>query len=107
MTKSQHKVTNEAALSLWDIGAALDDIHVQFHQVQHLLKIYDEHIEDDLKLIHNHAADGGARYFVDRYDILRSLLEIIQLHTIRAAKELRSQIDAIYEASRYNSQSHV
>ena len=103
MTKSQHNATNETDFSLRDIGAALDDIHVQFYQVQNLLQIYDEHIEDDLKFIQNHATDGGARYFVDRYDLLRSLLEIIQLHTIRASKELRSQIDALYEAIRSNS----
>ena len=87
-------------MSLWNIGAALDDVNVGLHQIRNLLQIYDEHIEDELEFIRKHGGNGVSTYFVDRYDLLRSLLEIIQLHAHNTAESLQKQIDAIYAASR-------
>lgn len=91
--------SNKSAADFWDIGAALDDINVRLHQAQNMLCIYDENIEDELKFIQEHE-DIGTRYFVDRYDIYRSLLEVIQLYIVDASRELKQSIEVIYEAHR-------
>lgn len=90
---------NKTAADFFDIGAALDDINVRLHQVQNMLCIYDENIEDELKYIREHE-NIGTKYFVDRYDIYRSLLEVIQFYIVDANRDLKQSIEVIYEEHR-------
>ena len=91
--------SNKTAADFFDVGATLDDINVRLHQAQNMLCIYDENIEDELKYIREHE-NIGTRYFVDRYDIYRSLLEVIQLYIVDASRDLKQSIEVIYEAHR-------
>ena len=91
-------------MSLWDIGNALDGAMTGLNQIENLLQIYDECIEADLRVVQKNAEDGYARYFVDRYDILRSLLEMIQIHTHNTAASLQEQVNAINAAIREERQ---
>lgn len=91
--------SNKTAADFFDVGATLDDINVRLHQAQNMLCIYDENIEDELKFIREHE-DIGTSYFVGRYDIYRSLLEVIQLYIVDASRDLKQSIEVIYEAHR-------
>jgi len=93
--------TNEApaVTSLWNIGLELDDIHAQLHQVRNMLYVYDEHLEGELDFLKKHD-DGLTRHFVDRYDLIRSVMEVMQLRINDAIDAMRVQIDAVYEADR-------
>lgn len=92
--------TKEAAATcLWDIGAELDDIHVQFHQVRNMLYVYDEHLEGELDFMKKCDA-GYVQHFIKRYDVLRSVMEVMQLRINDAIDAMRVQIDAVYEADR-------
>ena len=84
---------------LWDIATALDDIGAQFHQVQNMLVLYDEQIEADITFLNEHK-ESGAGYFIDRYDLLRSLMEITQFYIVDIHKSLKQQADVAYEAYR-------
>lgn len=97
MTNDQIK--EATATSLWDIGTELDDIHVQLHQVRNMLYIYEEHIENEFDFL-KRCDDGYVRRFLKRYDMLRSVMEVMQLHINEAIESMRAQIDAVYEANR-------
>ena len=99
MTTDQHKKTDAAATCLWDIGMRLDDIYVQFHQVRNMLYVYDEVIEGDLDFM-KLSDDCYAKHFLDRYDKLRSVMEVMQISINEAIDAMRAQIDAVYEADR-------
>lgn len=88
-----------AGTRLWDIGAELDGIYVQFHQVRNMLYIFDEHIEDDLNFL-KRCNDGYVQHFIKRYDMLRSVMEIMQLQINEAINAMRVQINAVYEQDR-------
>lgn len=88
-----------AATCLWDIAAELDDIHVQFHQVRNMLYVYDEHLEGELDFLKKHD-DGLTQHFVNRYDIIRSVMEVMQLRINDAIDAMQVQINALYEADR-------
>lgn len=88
-----------SATCLWDIGAELDDIHVQFYQVKNMLYVFDEHLERELDFLKK--CDGDyVQSFINRYDMLRSVMEIMQLRINGAIAAMRVQIDAVYEADR-------
>ena len=87
-------------MSLWDIATNLEDVSVGLHQLRNLLQIYDERIEDELEFVGKHPGSGSASYFVDRYDLLRSLLEVMQSHARDTAVILQKQIDSIYAAAK-------
>lgn len=83
--------------SLWDIGAELECISVQLHQVQNMLTIYDERIEEEINFMKSHQ-ETGIDFFLNRYDLLRSLLEVTQYFVVDISKSLKQQIDAAFEA---------
>ena len=87
-------------MNLWNIASELDDVSAGLHQIDNLLHVYEEHIENEIEFLKEHDTTGTARYFVDRYDMLRSLMEVIQLHVYGAADLLQKQIDAIYAADK-------
>lgn len=87
-------------MSLWDIANSLEDVGVGLHQLRNLLQIYDERIEDELEFVAKHTGDGTVRYFIDRYDLLRSLLEVVQSHARDTAEILQKQIDSICAAAK-------
>ena len=91
----------------WDIGAALDDISVQLHQVQNMLQIYDEHIESELQFVREHDGGGGVSYFINRYDMLRSILEVTQLYVLNISKDLKRQVNAAYTAHKATKQESI
>ena len=93
--------TAAAVTCLWDIGAELDDIYVQIQQVRNMLYIFDEHLDGELDFMKEHTA-GYAKYFIKRYDMLHSVMEVMQLHINDAIDAMRVQIDAVYEADRKN-----
>lgn len=82
-------------MSLLDIATNLEDVSVGLHQIRNLLQIYDERIEDELEFIGKHPCSGSVSYFIDRYDTLRSLLEVMQSHAKDTADILQKQIDSI------------
>lgn len=92
-------------MSLWDIANSLEDVGVGLHQLRNLLQIYDERIEDELEFIAKHTGDGTVRYFIDRYDMLRSLLEVMQSHAKDTADILQKQIDFICAAAKNQQQT--
>ena len=97
LTASQIELAG--ATSLWDIGDALDYIQVNLNQVSNMLEIFDEQIEGDLGYLKK-TNDVYAEMFVLRYDMLRSLLEVMKVNLHGAIEELRQQINAVYEADR-------
>ena len=86
-------------MSLWDIATNLEDVNVGLHQIKNLLQIYDESIEYELQFVEKHPGEGSVSYFVDRYDLLRSLLEVIQSHARDTAEILQKQINSIHAAA--------
>ena len=88
-----------AATSLWNIGAELDDIHFQFHQIRNMLYIFDEHLDGELDFL-KRCDDGYVQHFIERYDMLRSVMEVMQLRINDTIDAMRVQIDAVYEADR-------
>lgn len=94
--------TKEAAATatcLWDIGSELDDIHEQFHQVQNMLYVYNEHLDGELDYMKK-IDNGLIQHFIKRYDMLHSVMEVMQLRINDAIDAMQVQIDAIYEADR-------
>ena len=87
-------------MSLWDIATNLEDVRVGLHQLRNLLQIYDESIEDELEFVGKHPGSGSVSYFIDRYDLLRSLLEVMQDHARDTADILQKQIDSVYVAAK-------
>lgn len=87
------------ATPLWGIGTELDDIHAQLHQVRNMLYIYEEHIEGEFDFL-KRCNDGYVQHFLKRYDMLRSVMEVMQLHLNGAIESMRLQIDAVYDADR-------
>ena len=87
-------------MSLLDIANSLEDVGVGLHQLRNLLQIYDERIEDELEFVGKHPGSGSVSYFVDRYDTLRSLLEVMQSHARDTAVILQKQIDSICAAAK-------
>lgn len=98
MTANQNKEAT-ATVTLWDIGSELDDVHVQIHQVRNMLYIFDEHLERELDFI-KQCNSGHVEYFLKRYDMLRSVMEVMMLRINGALDSMRVQIDAVYEADR-------
>jgi len=96
--KCRKTATADTADALWEIGANLDDIYTQLGQIIDTLRIFEEKVDGDLDFLKE--CDGCAKWFVERYDMTRSLMSVIQLHMINTLTEMRTQIDAIYETSR-------
>lgn len=94
-------------MSLWDIANSLEDVGVGLHQLLNLLQIYDECIEDELEFVAKHTSDGTVRYLIDRYDLLRSLLEVMQSHARDTAEILQKQIDSICAAAKKEQQAEA
>ena len=94
-------------MSLWDIANSLEDVSVGLHQLRNLLQIYDEHIEDELEFVAKHTGTGSVSYFIDKYDMLRSLLEVMQSHAKDTADTLQKQIDSICAAAKFQKQSEA
>lgn len=92
-------------MSLLDIATNLEDVSVGLHQLRKLLQIYDERIEDELEFVGKHPGIGSVSYFVDRYDTLRSLLEVMHSHAKDTADTLQKQIDSICAAAKLQKQS--
>lgn len=99
MTASQIEAAAATATCLWDIATELDNIHVQLHQVCNMLYVYDEHLEGELDFLKKHD-DGPIQYFVNRYDLIRSVMEVMQLRINDAIDAMQVQIDALYEADK-------
>lgn len=94
--------TKEAATTatcLWDIGAELDGIHVQFLQVRNMLYIFDEHLDREIDFM-KEFNNGYVQYFLERYDMLRSVMDVMQIRITEAIDDMRVQIDAVYEEGR-------
>ena len=91
-------VTVDTTPTLWGIGAELDDIHTRFGQILDTLRIFEEQVDGDLDFLKKH--DGCAKWFVERYDMTRSLMSVAQIYMINTLEEMRTQIDVIYEAAR-------
>lgn len=95
-------------MNLWEIATNLENASMSLHQIRNLLQIYDEHIEDELKLVAKYNDSSSlASYFVDRFDLLRSLLETMQLRAKDTAEILQKQIDSIYDAAKPQHQSEA
>ena len=86
-----------AATCLWSIGTELDDIHFQFHQIRNMLYIFDEHLEGELDFM-KQCDDSYVQHFIKRYDMLRSVMDVMQLRINDAIDAMQVQIDAVYEA---------
>lgn len=99
MTASQIKGATATPETLFDIAVNLEHIHVEFHRVENMLSVYDERIESDIEFLGG-IKDGYVQHFISRYDALRSVMEVMQTNLCAAVNEMRSQIDAIYEADR-------
>lgn len=99
MTTERTATVPPATPTLFDIASNLEHIHVEFHRVENMLYVYDERIESDIEFL-NERKDGYAKYISSRYDQLRSVMEVMQINLCAAISEMRSQIDAIYEADR-------
>lgn len=95
--------TKEAAATtsrtLFDIADELEHIHVAFHQVENMLSVYDEHLEGELDFMKK-CDNGYVQHFIKRYDMLHSVVEIMQLRINDAIDAMQVQIDAVYEADR-------
>ncbi len=98
MTAKQPKEVAATSTDLWSIGWELEGASVQLHRVQNLLYIFDERMESDLGFV-KECHNGPAKAFLDRYDMLHSVMELMQLHMNEAINALQVQIDAVYEAS--------
>lgn len=95
---SKRQIESAATVTcLWNIGAELDDIHVQLYQVRNMLYIFDENLESELDFM-KQSNDGYVHNFLKRYDLLRSLMEVMQLRITESLDDMRVQIDAVYEA---------
>ena len=94
-------------MSLWNIVTNLEDVSVGLHQLRNLLQIYDERIEAELEFVGKHPGSGSVSYFVDRYDMLRSLLEVMQSHAKDTADTLQKQIDSICASAKFQKQSEA
>lgn len=94
-------------MSLWDIANSLEDVSVGLHQLRNLLQIYDERIEDEMEFVGKHPGDGSVSYFIDRYDMLRSLLEVMQSRARDTADTLQKQIDSICAAAKKEQQAEA
>ena len=90
--------TGEAA-TLFDICTELENTHVALYQINNMLRIFDEHIEDEIDFLKRNS-DGYTQHFVSRYDMLRSLMEVMQINLNGAIEEMRQQIDLAYEVDR-------
>lgn len=85
-------------MNLYKVGNDLDDVGVYLHRIINLLHIYEERIECEVEFLKENDTSGTARYFIDRYDLLRSLMDTIQNSAYDTAESLQKQIDAIYAA---------
>lgn len=85
--------------TLFDIGTELDDVHSQFYRIINLLYIFDEHLEGDLDFL-KRSNDVYAKHFLKRYEILHSMMDVIQISINEASDNMQQQIDAIYETDR-------
>lgn len=97
MTTSQIKDSPTGTTSLWDIGADLDDIHVQLEHVRNLLYVFDENMESELDFM-KQSNDVFVKHFLVRYDMLHSVMEVLRVHLSEAIDTMRPQIDAVYGA---------
>ena len=95
MTTSQAETKTA---TIWDIASDLEGTHVHLHQIRNMLIIYDEHLESDLDFLKNN--NKTAAHFVDRYDLLRSMMEVMQSGLNSAVNEMEAQINALYDADR-------
>lgn len=79
---------------------ALENVGVALHRINNLLQICEEGIDGELQGLADCTNDAIAQHFIARYDLFRSLLEIIQLHSHDTANSVQCQINAISAAVR-------
>lgn len=96
--KCRMPATADTANTLWEIGTNLDDVHAQLGQIIDTLRIFEEKVDGDLDFLKG--CNDRAKWFVERYNMTRSLMSVAQLYMINTLQEMRTQIDAIYEISR-------
>ena len=87
-------------MNLWNLGVDLENVKNRLNQIKNLLQVYEECLEEELSTTEKHKDEFFASYFSERYDLLRSLLGVTQLHLINTSSSLQSQIDSIFEAYR-------
>lgn len=85
----------ESATDLWNTIAELEGIHVRCHQVRNMLTIYDEHLEREMSYVENSCRMGA--HIAGRYDLLRSMMEVMQDHLSSAIAEMQDHINTLYD----------
>lgn len=90
---------NQSRTDLWSIAANLDDIHSTIERVFNLLHIFEECLDNEFDILRE-SNDCCAAYFLDRYEMLQSLMDTMQIVTYEASTQMRTHIDAIYDIDR-------
>lgn len=91
--------TTEAAISLWNIGADFDDIHFQLNNILNTIYIFEEQLDSEVEFL-KRCDDAYAKHFIQRYDMIKSLLDVIRSYTCDTLNDMRMKIDAVYEADK-------
>lgn len=91
--------TTEATISLWNIGADFDDIHSQLNSILDTINIFEEQLDSEVEFL-KRCDNAYAKHFLQRYDMIKSLLYVIQLCTSDTLNDMRMKIDAVYEADK-------
>lgn len=99
MKEEPRKETASTEKTLWDIGSDLEDILAQFRQVGDLLYLFDELISSDILLL-GRSNDIYVKNFLNRYDTLRSMPDVMKIHIGEALDSMQLKIDEILEEYR-------
>ena len=91
--------TTENTISLWNIGTEFDEIHTQLNHILNMINVFEEQLDGEVDFLKK-SDDGFAYHFVQRYDMIQSMLFIIQTYTYDTLRDMRIQIDAVYEADK-------
>lgn len=79
---------------LWEIASDVDDIAVELERLQYMLQILDENLEDEVLFLRK-ASGGCAVHFVDRYNMHRAQLEMVEIWLHKTREDLEKLSPAI------------
>lgn len=87
--------------NLFSVLSNLESNAVDFERIEHLLQVYDEFLENELKMIQK-SSDPYAHHFMRRFHLFRAQLDSIQLQMHGTVKEMLAAIDIGYSIDRAN-----
>lgn len=97
--KSKQPVLPIAVSNLWDIASNLENIQAVLDRNFNLLFIYVEELDAELGFLRG-INNGRVAHFLDRYEVLRSLVDTVYSLTYDASAQMRTHIDEIYDIDR-------